>query len=261
MRTFPAAAAAALAFLAVPASAQDGERRTLTIGAGAQLVPKYPGADDHGFAPLPYVDLRRPGEPPRFEAADESFGIRLFGQTRGFSFGPVLGLQGKREEDDVGAPVGDVDFTIEPGAYVQFWAGDSVRVRAEARRGIDGHDGWVGDLGADLVARSDGTIFGIGPRLRWSDSEYQRAYFGVAPAAAAASGLPAYDPGGGIHAVGAVAGVTHQLSRRWGVYAYAGYDRLVGDAADSPIVHQIGSRDQFSTGLALTYTFDIAWPF
>ena len=34
------------------------------------------------------------------------------------------------------------------------------------------------------------------------------------------------------------------------------YDRLIRDAADSPIVRQLGSRDQFSGGIALTYVLD-----
>ena len=37
--------------------------------------------------------------------------------------------------------------------------------------------------------------------------------------------------------------------------AYAGYDRLVRDAGASPLVRRYGSRDQFSGGLGLTYTF------
>ena len=78
---------------------------------------------------------------------------------------------------------------------------------------------------------------------------------GVAPADAVPSGLPAYDPGGGIHAYGATASAITQFSPRWGLSAYAKYDRLTGDAADSPIVLTYGSRDQISFGAGLTYTF------
>ena len=69
------------------------------------------------------------------------------------------------------------------------------------------------------------------------------------------------DPGGRIEqalSVGIVAGLTQQISRSFGIYAYAGYDRLIGDAADSPIVQQFGSEDQFSAGLALYFSFDIS---
>jgi len=57
------------------------------------------------------------------------------------------------------------------------------------------------------------------------------------------------------------AGITYKLDRHWGLYGWAGYDRLINDAADSPIVRQFGSRDQFSGGVAIFYEFDIADPF
>jgi len=91
--------------------------------------------------------------------------------------------------------------------------------------------------------------------VTWADHRYHDAYFSVAPADSAPSGLPAYDAGAGIQAVGVTAGLVTQLTRRWGIYSYAKYDRLAGDAADSPIVRRYGSRDQLSGGIALSYTF------
>ena len=122
---------------------------------------------------------------------------------------------------------------------------------------MTGHKGWIGMAGADFVMREgDDWLFSIGPRLTWSDDRYQEAWFGVTPDAALTSGLPAYDPGGGVQAYGAAASFLTQLGPRWGIYTYAKYDRLTGDAADSPIVRQLGSRDQFSGGIALTYILD-----
>ena len=60
---------------------------------------------------------------------------------------------------------------------------------------------------------------------------------------------------------GIVTGLTYKLDRHWGLYGWAGYDRLIEDAADSPIVRAFGSRDQFSAGFAIIYEFDIADPF
>jgi outer membrane protein len=54
-----------------------------------------------------------------------------------------------------------------------------------------------------------------------------------------------------------LAGVTQQISRSFGVYGYAGYERLMGDAADSPIVQSFGSENQFLAGLALFFSFNI----
>lgn len=252
---------AALSLLiAAPASAQDNEGGgwTVTIGAGAQTYPKFPGADSYGINPLPIFGLRRQGTPMPAKAPDDAFGFGVLGRDSVVNFGPALRFQGKREQDDVGAPVGDVGFTFEAGGFVSITPVRNFRLRAEVRQGIGGHRGLVGDLGADLIIRDeDSYVFTIGPRARWGDSDFQRAYFGVTPAVAGATGLAAYNPGSGLYAVGVVAGLTHRLGRNWGLQGYVGYDRLIRDAADSPIVRTFGSRDQFSGGAGLFLEFNV----
>ncbi len=247
--------AAALALLAAsPAAAQ----RTLTLGLGAQVAPDYPGADSYGIGPMPLFDLRRPGEPITYESADDGAGFGILARDSVINFGPALRFQSKREEDDVGAAVGDVGFTVEAGGFVEVLPSRNFRIRAELRKGLGGHRALVGSLGADLIIRDDQNyIFAIGPRVRWADDKYHDRYFGVTPAVAGATGLPALDPDGGVYAVGGIANFTRRLGRNWGLQAYAGYDRLVGDAADSPIVRAFGSRDQFTGGLGLWIEFDV----
>ena len=60
---------------------------------------------------------------------------------------------------------------------------------------------------------------------------------------------------GGIQAYGVTASTTFLVSKHVGFLLFGKYDRLTGDPADSPIVLTYGSRDQFSFGGALTYTF------
>ena len=86
---------------------------------------------------------------------------------------------------------------------------------------------------------------------------YQRAYFGVDEEAALAAGLPLYRPDAGIHAVAVTSGLSHQFNPRFGMFGYARYERLVGDAGKSPIVREFGSRNQLSGGLGLSYTFNV----
>lgn len=253
------AAASGFFFLPTPVAAQDEaprRARIVTIGPGVQLRPKYPGADDLGLSPMPIIGFRREGAPLPIEAPDESWGFGLLDDDSPFDIGPAINLQSKRQDEDVGAAVGDVPFTIEAGAFAQLSFGDNFRLRAEGRRGIGGHDGWLGDLSADFVLRDDDNyVFTIGPRARWADNRYHDAYFGVTPAVAVAAGIPAFNPGSGIYAYGAAAGLTVMLDERWGLYTYAAYDRLTGDAADSPIVAAFGSRDQFSGGIGISYSF------
>ena len=137
-----------------------------------------------------------------------------------------------------------------------MWVAPELRVRVEGRKALSGHDGWVGEVSADYVARDgDDWLVSIGPRMTLGDAKFHRAYFGVAPTDAAGSGLAAYRPDGGITSVGVTAGVLKQIDRNWGVAVYGRYDRLVGDAARSAVVRQLGSRDQPSVGVALSYTF------
>lgn len=222
---------------------------------GVQTYPSYPGADKHDLAPLFNVDRARGDDPFPFEAPDQGFDLALV-KSHGFSFGPVLNFENSRKPDDVGAAVPKVKLSIEPGVFASVQLTDSFRLRGDVRKGVTGHKGWIGDVGADYVVRNgDNWLFLIGPRVSWSSNRYQDAYFGVSPEASLTSGLPTYNPGSGIMSYGATSSFLTQLSRDWGIMAYAKYDRLVGDAADSPLVQVYGSRNQLSGGLALSYTF------
>lgn len=222
---------------------------------GPQVYPSYPGSDE--FDVGPYVNFdRKPGDEPfEFEAPDESFGFSVI-ETGGLSFGPAINFEGARTAQDVGADLPKVKFSLEPGAFVALNLTDNFRLRGEIRKGVTGHKGWIGLAGADFVMRDgDKWLFSIGPRVTWSGNRYQDAWFGVTPSASVTSGLPTFDPEAGIQAYGATASFLAQLGPRWGVSTYAKYDRLVGDAAASPITRIYGSRDQFSAGVGLSYTW------
>ncbi|HEY7005967.1 MAG TPA: MipA/OmpV family protein [Sphingomicrobium sp.] len=239
------------------ANAQDADDLRVRVGLGAQLHPEYVGADGTSVGPLFHVNTARGTNEFGFGAPDDSPSIALL-STDGFSFGPAGNIEGRRKESDVGAPVGSVSRTFEAGAFAQYVFGDSFRIRAELLKGINGHEGLVGELAADKVWRDgDRYVVSIGPRVIFSDSRYQRAYFGVSPAASLASGLPEYRPSGGVHGVAAASGVSYSLNDRWGLFGFARYERLVGDAAKSPIVRDLGSRNQLSGGIGLNYTFTI----
>ncbi len=252
-----------LVMSAIPASAQDAtaddDKPDLQffVGLGVQVRPAFPGADTYDLGPLPVIRVRREGDPLPIRSPDQNTAFRLLGRRDGVSIGGTFNFQSARKEKDVGAPVGDVGFTFEPGVFAQSFLSDTLRVRGEVRHGIGGHNAFVGDVAADYVLRGpdDRFVATIGPRVRLADARYHRRYFGVSPDRAAASGLPAFDTDAGIYAVGATAGLLYRFSPRWAGYGYAGYDRLTGDAARSPIVRNFGNRNQYSAGIALTYNF------
>jgi len=256
IKTLLAAATLPALLLATGAAAQDEtpQPRRFRLALGPQIVPSYPGADKMIVTPLVEVSTTTRDE-FRFKSGDQSAGIALVNTPR-FAIGPSFNIEGSRRRDETDLPVDEVGVSVEAGGFADIWLGSSIRARGELRKGITGHKALVGNVSLDYVAREgDKWLFSVGPRITLSDSKYQRAYFGVNTAAAARTGLPVYSPDGGLHAAGAAATALYQFSDRWGFYGYAKYDRLVGDAADSPIVRAIGSRNQFSGGAALTFTF------
>ena len=246
-----------LMLAAAPASAQEARDLRVRVGVGGQLIPKYVGAKDYKLFPLLDLDFAHGSDPFRFEVPDDSFSIPLI-DSHGFAAGPSAKLESKREDSDVGAAVGKVSTTFEAGLFAQYDDGTRFRVRGEVRKGLGGHEGVVGSIGADVYWRDgDLYVFSIGPRVDFSDERYQRAFFGVSPAASLATGLPVYNPGGGIHGIAAASGLSYQFNPRFGMFGYARYERLVGDAGNSPLIRQFGSRDQLSGGVGLTYTFTV----
>ncbi|MGN6155760.1 MAG: MipA/OmpV family protein [Sphingomicrobium sp.] len=238
------------------AQAQDADVTRVRVGLGAQVKPDFVGSDSVDVAPLFDLDTARGTNEFKFEAPDYSFGFPVI-NTGAFEFGPAVNLASGRKRSDIDLPLDRVKTTIEAGGYASFQVSKSIFVRAEVLKGLGGHKGIVGTIGADQVWRDgDRYVFSIGPRLLFSDGRYQRAYFGVTPAEALATGLPAYRPSGGIHGVAVASGLSYQFDPTWGVFGYARYERLVGDAADSPIVRSsFGSRNQISAGIGLNYTF------
>lgn len=248
---------AALVAPAAAAYAQVVGTYRVRAGLGAQVRPDFLGADSTKVMPYPTFSIARGDEAFGFGAPDDSFGIDLVSNDR-FAVGPVVALSGGRDEEDAGVEIGDVSRSVEAGVFAQYRLSDSFRLRGEVRQGFGGHDGMVGHVGADYVARDgDNWLFSIGPRLRFSDGKHQRAFFGVDEEAALQSGLPQYRPDGGLYAVGAISSARYSLGGGWGLFGFARYDRLSGDAARSPIVEEIGSRNQVSAGVGISRTFTI----
>ena len=259
-----AAATLAASLLAAPATAQEPDKNDtslviLTVGAGARLGPEFPGAKDQKLRPWPLLDVRKVGTDPVFGTPDQSLGFSLL-KSEGFRAGPALRLGQSRDEDDAIEGIGDVKRSVEIGGFAEYYLSSNVRTRGELRKGIGGHKGMLADIGADMIVGkvTQPFHFSIGPRARLADSRYVRAFYGVNAEQSAATGLAMHDPDGGLHSLGALSSMKYRMSGGLGLQGFARYERLLGDAADSPLVRSsVGSRNQFEIGAGLTYTFGI----
>ncbi|MGZ5803999.1 MAG: MipA/OmpV family protein [Xanthobacteraceae bacterium] len=234
---------------------------TVTVGADARIAPKFEGSDLYEFFPLPAFDIRPMGTPARFTAPRDGLGVTVF-EAGKFNFGPVLYLEFARQvkSDPILAGSTDVKWAWEAGTFAEYWPSEWMRGRIELRKGFVGHHGVILDSAIDAIAplNSQWTLSG-GPRMRVADSSANSRYFDVTPEQSQASGLPAFDAKGGVRSVGAGGKLRYELNSTWATSAYLEYDRLVGDAARSPLVStDHGAANQLMVGTGFTYSFDIA---
>jgi outer membrane protein len=244
----------------LPALAPPASDWTVTIGAEGRVVPAFEGAKVYQIWPYPIIAVRKAGTPRDFTAPRDGFSFALVNIGQ-FRFGPTAKVGLPRDESDDPAALrglGDVPWKIELGAFAEFWPVPWLRTRGELREGVSGHYGLVGELTADVVipANNQLTLSG-GPRLTLASAPALQPYFGITQAQSLASGYPIYSPKGGAKAVGAGAQARWQWNPQWATHVFAEYDRLLGGAADSPIVTRSGSRDQVMVGLGLSYTFNL----
>ena len=267
-RIIYACSAAAFVGLGGAASAADLDKSapkaeegwTVTVGAEGRFTPSYEGSKNYDWMVLPLFDIRPMGTPARFHSPRDGFGVTLF-ESGKFTAGPVAFVEFARRSSKKNAALNgieNVDHAYELGAFAEYWAYDWLRAHAELRKGFAGHHGVILDLALDFVMPAPGGLtLSAGPRMRVSDSSGNARYFDISPLESAVSGLPAYSANGGIRTVGAGTQVIKQWNPEWATHAFIEYDRLVGDAADSPLVQLRGNANQLTLGAGFAYSFDI----
>jgi MipA family protein len=222
------------------------------LGGGVQMLPSYEGADSFAVGGYPII---------KFNRLQLSNGLTLGGgDSLGFGLRPSFNVRGERDAADHSELQGlnTIDTAIEFGIGADYEA-SNWRVYGDLRRGVTGHDGFVGEAGAEVIMRpADGLTVSAGPRISFADGEYMNTYFGVTAAEAAASGRNAFSADGGFKSAGVGAKVRYEFGNDWGVEGSAAWDRMVGDAADSPIV-DTGSADQFSARIGVFRKFDFSF--
>lgn len=227
------------------------------VGGGGLVTPDFRGSTDYRVRALPYVSVKFGDAVEASVQEGVSFALV---DRNGFSAGPLARFRFGQEEDDNRALVGlgEVDPSLEAGGFLGYRRGPfSLRLTA-GQDVIGGHGGGVTELGAALTAPIARTAAGpvlasAGPKMTFVTSKVNRAYFGVDGSQAAASGLPVFRPSGGLQAAGLNMMLIAPIAPKLSVVGFVGFERLLGDAAESPRVQQRGSRDQASGGIFITY--------
>ncbi len=234
------------------------------IKAGGILVvlPKYEGSNHYEAIGFPYIYPTFAGGGPGFFSRVDARGLddirfKLI-ERDGFVAGPLAGYNLGREDNDgrLLRGLGDLDGGFVAGGFVGYYLGPVLLdVSFHNTFGDDG--GYLVRFGAQ-VERPVSERLKLTARIgaTYADDEYMENYFGVSAAQSAASlaGLPAFDAGAGFKDVFAELGFETDLDPHWSARATFRYSRLIGDAADSPVIE---SEDQFMGLVGIAYKFDL----
>ena len=237
----------------VPAPAPAKPRLMFTLRGGVATTPEYFGSDENEVGPdigfsFNYLSLRNGRTFGNSDPWADSMGLTFGGSFRFIQ-------ERKTQDFDELTGLDDVDAAIELGVSMRYGT-EHFAAFGEVRRGFGGHEGWVGEVGADAILRpTDRLRLSMGPRLFFGDDAYSDTYFGItAPEASAA--LPAYDPDGGMVSAGVEFGARYQINDVWGLEGAVTWEKFTDDAADSPIVEQ-GSDEQWGVRFGVTRVFSI----
>ena len=249
------------------AEAGEGSDWEIRIGLGARYDAKYEGSDEMKARVLPLIDVT--WKDLVFLNPREGLGVHLYddhGLTVSVGIGYVFGRDESDNNDLRG--MGDIDDAAAANLKIKYAIG-LVAPYVRASRHLGDVDGTLVEAGVggivplalitgrmkpqDMGAGGlKGPALQLGVSATWADGGYMEGYFGVNPVQASRSGYARYHPESGFKSVDFKFGVIYPFAENWAVNARGGYSRLLGDAADSPIVKDDG---RFSGGLFLSYRF------
>lgn len=270
MTRFSKMAALSVLLALAPAAARAGEGSFgwlsgdwyLTVGATGLVAPDFEGGKKYMVGAQPIISLGKVGPEARFASRNDNISFGLYDSDN-----VRAGLTGKivwgRDGGDADAlkDLDPVRWGGEAGGFAELYPTDWLRVRGEVRHGIRAHDGIVADVAVDAFYDVTPAVrISGGPRLSFASSDYFDAFYGVSATEAAASGLGEYHPGGGMKSAGVGGAVTWKTTDRITTSLFGEYARLTGPAADSSLVRERGSPNQFTVGLSASYRFGFTIP-
>ena len=238
-----------------------------TVGGGAIYAPAFVGSKDYQL--IAYPDLKVEYKDKFFASVGEGIGYNVI-NSNGWRIGPIAKYAFERndngknpfrvagKESTALRGLGNVDATLELGGFVEY-SYEPFTYKVELRQGVDGHEGMIGETSLNYTGSIDRfgppIFYAFGPRATFADSNYNNAYFGISQTQSTNSGLSRYSADAGLVSYGVGGFVSIPVSDSVSVSAFGGYDRLGSEVADSPLIKQRGTENQFVSGLSVSYQF------
>ena len=252
-------------------NAFDGDY--LVLGVGVGYGPDYSGSDDYALRPI--GGFRASVSEIRVFSAGVGVGADVIPDASGarvkFALGPVIRYRANRSgkvKDEIVRLLPRLKETWEAGLTGGVSVEDIVHARDSLSIGADVRWTFSGNKGARIIS-TDVSYFsplsraagiGVSVGMDHINHAYADYHYSVSADGSAASGLPAYDAGGGWKNWSARIYGGYDLdgdlrNGGWAIGGIVSYERLRGSAAHTPITALRGTRDQWFAGFGLGYTF------
>jgi outer membrane protein len=234
------------------------------VAVAVGVVPDYMGSDEYtvGAAPAGLMKFGSSERYARLLVTELSVNVL---DSRTWNFGPVLNYRLARDDvdDDAVDRMRDIDGTLEAGLIGGWtWIGDDdprhrFNATVEFLHDVaDTHEGFLVSAGARYFQPVTLPLtLSIGATVTYGSSDYMQTYFGVDSDNAARSGLSQFSAGSGLRDVRIPVMAIYSLSPNWHLSGGLVYSRLLGDASDSPVVDDRGSRNQLFAGVGVAYAW------
>ena len=236
----------------VPGEGAEGDWK-FKLGGGVLAMPEYEGADERRVMALPYVEVAFRD----LVTFDPFNGLRVnalrgAGGTMGVGLRPDFGRD--EDEDAHLDGLGDVDATVEGQVFYEYRLGRTSVGLTVAQDLGDGHEGLLveAEAGYGFPMPRHGAFVRVSVGATYADDDYMTSYFGVDRGQSRRSGLARYDADGGLKDVSATLFGSYDLTSGWSLNGIARYERLLGDAEDSPVTEE---EDLGTLGVFAVYTF------
>jgi len=229
------------------------------IGMGLNVVPEYEGSKSSKTRVMPAINLYY-GDLLFFTRMTAGANLLHYKTEQGVSItaGPLLALRSGRNQDANAAlnGLGDIDTGLDAGGFVRFRK-QGWQASIDVRQNITNSN-----QGATMkLSAGHGIPLGQKLKLRanleatWASADHMKTFFGIDTLQSVQSGIAQYEAGSGFKDAGLSVMADYAITRDWSGFATFRYKQLLGDAADSPIVSGLGSKDQLSSGIGIKYRF------
>jgi outer membrane scaffolding protein for murein synthesis (MipA/OmpV family) len=235
----------ALTISETPDTGPHLDHMTAIVGFGPMYAPVYDGSNKYKVTPFPYVDIRGLLNDRLYISVLEGIGVKIINEGL-VRAGVSLNHDGGRTSSDDpklrGLP--DVSGALAAQGYIAL-ALRPFSLEAQVKERLGNGSGLKASFGGTYAfAPLPQLHLSLSADVSWANASYQKVFFGITPADAAAASaqgnpLPAYTPGSGATDASITAAGIYQIGKHWGLVGRLSEHDLVGSASkNSPLTQR-----------------------